>query len=243
MRELGARIVGELGAAGFAADTHGATAAQALFDRSFEAWRRIIRTSIEDPEREKALVFISLLSDARPVYVAGNPRDPLEELGQLRHRRALLRLMLRLALAHRPPAGLRRLRGGPPRDLVVERSGEHRGKFDIKHGGLLPIVGIARYASLAAGVRLTSTRERLDFAATAGVLEGRDARVLEEAFDLFWRLRLERQVEQLRAGLEPDDYVDAEGLNPVTRGYVREAFHATSAVQRSLAGELALPPP
>jgi CBS domain-containing protein len=50
-------------------------------------------------------------------------------------------------------------------------------------------------------------------------------------------------VEQLRAGLEPDDYIDAEDLNPVTRSYVREAFHATSLVQRSLDGELAPPPP
>jgi len=127
--------------------------------------------------------------------------------------------------------------------MVVERSGEHRGKFDIKHGGLLPIVGIARYASLEAGVHLTSTRERLDLAATAGVLDGRDVRMLAEAYDLFWRLRLEHQVEQIRAGDEPDDYIYADALNPVIRGYVREAFHATSAVQRSLEGDLALPPP
>ena len=176
------------------------------------------------------------------MYTTGGARDPLEELGQAWHRRPLLRLMLSLALTHTPPTGFRRFRG-QPRDMVVERSGEHRGKFDIKHGGLLPIVGIARYASLAGGVRLTSTRARLDFAATAGVLDGRDARILGEAYDLFWRLRLEHQVEQLRAGAEPDNYIDAEALNPVTRGYVREAFHATSAVQRSLQGELDMPPP
>jgi signal-transduction protein with cAMP-binding, CBS, and nucleotidyltransferase domain len=113
----------------------------------------------------------------------------------------------------------------------------------VKHGVLLPIVCIARYANLAAGVRLTSTRERLDFASTAAVLDGGDARVLEQAFELFWRLRLHHPVEQLRAGLEPDDYIDAEDINPVTRSYVREAFHSTSLVQRSLEGELALPPP
>ena len=65
---------------------------------------------------------------------------------------------------------------------------------------------------------------------------------LAEAHDLFWRIRLDHQVEQLRAGDEPDDYIDPEALNPVTRGYVREAFHAVSAVQRSLKGDLNLPP-
>jgi CBS domain-containing protein len=232
LRTLGARVVGELASSGFAADPHGATAAEPLFDRSFEAWRSVIRASIEHPDRGKALIFLSLLADARPVYWIGDPRDPLEELRQIWHRRTLLRLLLRLALMHSPPSGLRRL----------ERSGEHKGQLDIKVGGVLPVVAIARYASLAAGVRVSSTRARLAAAATAGTLDGRDSRVLAEAYDLFWRLRLEHQVDQLREGVEPDDYIDAEALNQVTRGYLREAFHAVRAVQRSLKGELSLPP-
>ena len=43
-------------------------------------------------------------------------------------------------------------------------------------------------------------------------------------------------------GVQPDDYIDLEGLNPVVRGYVREAFHAVAAVQHSLKGDLNLPP-
>ena len=85
-------------------------------------------------------------------------------------------------------------------------------------------------------MRTTSTRERLSSAATAGTLDGRDARTLAEAHDLFWRLRLEHQVEQMRQGAEPDDYIDIGKLNPLTRRYLREAFHAVSAVQRSLRG-------
>ena len=241
MRALGARVVDELAASGFAADSHGATAAGPLFDRSFDAWRELIRTSIEHPDRDKALIFLSLLFDARSVHAIGDARDPLDELRQAWHRPTLLRLMLRLALAHRPPTGFRRFRISP-RDFVVDHSGERRRQFDIKEAGLLPIVGIARYASVAAGVRTTSTRERLSSAATAGTLDGRHARTLAEAHDLFWRLRLEHQVEQMRQGAEPDDYIDIGKLNPLTRRYLREAFHAVSAVQRSLKGRLALPP-
>ena len=237
MRTLGTRVVGELAANGFAADPHGATAAQSLFDRSLSAWRTVIRRAIEHPDEGKALIFISLLADARPVFSIGNAGDPLEELRRVSPRRTVLRLLLRLALAHRPPTGLRRLRT-PSRD----GSGEHKRQLDIKSEGVLPIAGIARFASLAAGVLVTSTRARLDAAATARTLHGRDARMLAEAHDLFWRLRLDHQVEQLRAGDEPDDYIDPEALNPVTRGYVREAFHAVSAVQRSLKGDLNLPP-
>ncbi len=226
MRELGRRVVGELAAIGFAADPHGATAAGPLFDDSFDSYRSLIRSTIENAEHypDKALIYISLLCDARRVFEIGDARDPLEEVRHAWHRRSVLRLMLRLALAHSPPRGLR------------------KGAFDIKESGLHPIVDIARYASLAAGVRLTSTQERLDYAATAGTLDGAKVRMLVEAFDLFWRLRLEHQVVQMREGGEPDNQIDPDALNPVTRGYVREAFHAVRAVQRSLRNELALPP-
>ena len=241
MRTLGGRVVSGLAASGFVADTHGATAAHSLFDRSFDAWRSEIRDTIANPDRDKALIFVSLLSDARPVYEIGGARDPLEELSQVWHRRSLLRLLLRLALAETPPTGLRRFLK-PPGGVPTERSGEHRGQLDIKCSGLQPIVGIARYASLAAGVRTTSTRARLRAASIAGTLDGHDARALGEAYDLFWRLRLEHQVEQMRQGAEPDDYIDAEAVDPFARRYMRDAFHAVRAVQRSLRGELALPP-
>jgi CBS domain-containing protein len=241
MRTLGERVVTELATSGLVADTHGATAGDSLFDRSFDAWRKTIRTAIAHPDRGKALIFISLLADARPVYEIGDARDPLEELGQIWNRRPLLRLLLRLALAEKPPTGLRRFLK-PAGDVPTERSGEHRGQLDIKRSGLQPIVGIARYAGLAAGFRTTSTRARLRSASIAGTLDAADARALGDAFDLFWRLRLEHQVEQLREGLKPDDYIDAETLDPLARRYMRDAFHAVAAVQRKLRGELELQP-
>jgi CBS domain-containing protein len=234
-RTLASRTMDGLERAGFPVDTHGVTAAKPVLDRSFESWRAAIRGVLEDPEQEQGLIFISLLADARRTYRHGAPRDPLEELGEVRHRRPLLRLLLRQALVHRPPTGLRRLRGSG------DDGGDRRGHLDVKRSGLLPIVGIARYASLAAGVRITSTRERLRLAATAGTLDSGDSRALADAFELFWRLRLEHQVEQLRQGEEPDDLLDTSRLTPVTRGYVREAFHGIAGAQRGLRGGLALP--
>ena len=93
----------------------------------------------------------------------------------------------------------------------------------------------------ASGARALSTPDRLRVASTAGTLDGKAAQTLAEAFDLFWRLRLEHQVEQLRHGVEPDDYLDPETLNPLTRRYLRDAFHAVRTVQRSLANLHRLP--
>jgi len=124
-------------------------------------------------------------------------------------------------------------------NIVVDGSGERRGTFDIKHGGLLPIVDLARYSALRADVRVTSTLERLRAAADDGVIGATDARILEEAYELFAALRLEHQVGQLERGQEPDDHLDPKQLDPLTRRYLRDAFREVAAVQRSLAGTLA----
>ncbi|MDX6377074.1 MAG: hypothetical protein QOE98_1377, partial [Gaiellaceae bacterium] len=145
----------------------------------------------------------------------------------------LLRGLARLALAHRPPTGFLR-------DIVVEHSGEHAGRLDLKHGGLLPIVDLARYAGLAAGVTSASTLDRLRAAAAAGTLPAEDARTLESAFDLLAELRLAHQVEQVRSGVAPDDHIDPATLDRLTRSYLRDAFRAIATVQKRIAGDLEL---
>jgi CBS domain-containing protein len=135
--------------------------------------------------------------------------------------------MLRLALAVKPPTGFRG-------NIVVEDSGEHRGTFDVKRGGLLPVVDIARLAALKAGATVTTTIERLQAAPELGAIEPAHARTLEEAYDLFSTLRLENQIQQLERGDEPSDYVDPKELSELTRRYLRDAFREVAAVQKSL---------
>lgn len=224
---LGTRIVDALAQAGFSADSHGVNAARPQLQRSADSWRRAIRHAIENPDEEKALILVSLLADGRCVCASGEPADILAEVQGAGASKTLLQLMLRLAMVHKPPTGF-------IRDFVVESSGEHVGKLDIKHGGVLTITSIARYAALASGERSTSTTERLRLAAEAGTLTGASARTLQEAFDLFTALRFEHQVAQLRAGAEPDDYLDPRALNSLTRRYLRDAFNEVRSVQRQL---------
>ena len=146
---------------------------------------------------------------------------------------SLLRLLARFALSFRPPTGFLR-------DFVVEHSGERRGQLDIKHGGLIPIVDLARWAGLAAGIASAPTLERLRAAEAAGTMESAEARTLMEAFGFIFSLRLDHQVEQLRRGQAPDDFIDPKTLNPLARSYLREAFRAVASVQANLTAELSL---
>jgi CBS domain-containing protein len=222
---------------GLQPDPHGASAENPLFARSVASWRAILRRLSEDPTQEKALIFVSLITDSRPVWDSGGPGAPVagtlwEARGPL-DQSALRRLLARFALSFRPPTGFLR-------DFVVEHSGEHRGQLDLKHGGLIPIVDLARWAGMGAGVTSGSTRERLRAAEAAGTLQGADANTLLEAFGLIFSLRLDHQVEQVRRGEAPDDFIDPRQLNPLARSYLREAFRAVASVQSGLAAELSL---
>ena len=70
------------------------------------------------------------------------------------------------------------------------------------------------------------------------------ARKVREADDEVDNLRrtiekeIEHQIAQLEEGSEPDDRLDPQQLDPLTRRYLRDAFREVAAVQRSLAGGL-----
>jgi CBS domain-containing protein len=220
-----------LRACGISPDVHGASAANPIFARSRASWRRAARSLSEDPTQDKALILVSVLADSRPVWSSGG--DTAGGLWEGQPTPELLRLLARFALSFRPPTGFLR-------DFVVEHSGERRGQLDLKHGGMIPIVDLARWAGMAAGMASASTRERLRAAEAAGTMDSAEAQTLTEAFGFIFSLRLDHQVEQLRRGSVPDDFIDPKTLNPLARSYLREAFRAVASVQANLSAELSL---
>ncbi len=235
LHAIGSTVVSRLEACGLHADEHGATASDPRFVRSLDSWQRAVRSWIDDPTQEKALVLVSVLVDSRPVWGVHTGTPVADSFRLAPSNPALLRLLARFALSHRPPTGF--FRG-----LVVEPTGEHRGQLDLKQRGVLPIVDLARWAGIAAGVTSASTGERLRAAAVGGTLPEAHARTLDDALTLITGLRVEHQVDQLRAGREPDDFVNPAQLTRLTRSYLREAFRAVASVQKRVAAELKVGP-
>jgi CBS domain-containing protein len=233
LHAIGQTVVERLRACGLHADEHGATASDHRFVRSLESWQRAVRSWIADPTQEKAVVLVSVLVDGRPVWGIHTGTAVADSFRLAPSNPALLRLLARFALSYRPPTGF--FRG-----LVVESTGEHRGRLDLKQGGVTPIVDLARWAGIAAGVTSASTSERLRAAAAAGTLPEAQARTLEDALALITALRMQHQVDQLRCDEQPDDFVNPAELSGLTRSYLREAFRAVSSVQKRVAAELKL---
>ena len=230
---LGQAVCDGLAACGLQPDTHGASASDPAFVRSLGSWQRLIGSWTDDPTQDRALILTSVLVDSRPVFGIATG-TPVADTFRLAGRAStLLRLLARFALSYRPPTGF--LRG-----LVVEHGGEHRGRLDLKHGGAIPIVDLARWAGMAAGVTIASTPERLRAAQRAEVLPGGDLATLGDAFALISELRVGHQVAKLRAGDVPDDHLDPAELSPLMRTQLKEAFRAVAAVQKRLHAELSL---
>ncbi len=232
LADLATRVTEAMVSCGFAPDDHRVSAADPLFTRSLESWREEARLVIEDPTREKALVIVSVLVDSRPVW--GVETEPLiaEFFRSAPTRPVLLRLLARFALTHRPPSGF-------SRGQVVDATGVNRPRLDLKATAIVPIVDLARWAGLSAGVTSASTSARLAAAREAGVLSVDDARSLQDAFELASQLRLDHQVAQIEAAEPLTDEVDPASLSPLVRAYLKDAFRAVASVQGRIANDIA----
>ena len=234
LAQLAERVTGAVAAGGTPADAHGATAAHPLFRRSISSWEAAVASWLEDPTQPKAVILLSVVVDARGVWDAQLAEPRLNAVfTRTRRHPQMLRLLRSIALASRPPLGF-------VRGLVVEHDGRHRGQLDIKAGGLLPIIDLARAAAMEAGVAAGSTAARLDAAEAAGTMAARDVAILRDAFALFTDLRMEHQVAQLEAGAPLDDHIAPGDLSPLTRTYLKEAFRAVARIQRGVESLMSL---
>jgi CBS domain-containing protein len=235
MRTFAERVLGWLAEAGFRPDDKGAVATSPLFARSIEGWEEAARSWVEHPDRDRGLMLLSVVVESDPVWGTTAVAERLATaFARTPNRELLLRRLAAAALAERPPTGFRRHR--------VLLGGGERKVLDIKKASLLPIESLARWAGLAAGVSAASTRARLEAAEAAGRLAADDVETLLDAFELCCELRMEHQVEQLRARAEPDNLIEPANLAPIARTALKEAFRAVARVQRGVALDLGFAP-
>jgi CBS domain-containing protein len=230
MRALAGDVLAGLERCGLKRDPHDVVATDVRLARSMEAWRSALAGWIADPTANQGALYVSLLCDSRVVWGDGTVAPLIRQVLDAGREPRLVRVIGRFALHERPPTGFLG-------NLVVGHSGEHAGRLDLKHGGLNPVTALARYAALAAGTSALTTPGRLA-AAAGSTLSDDDARVLTEAFDLLSDLRIAHQIAQLRDGDTPDDLLDPDHLNPLSRRYLREAFRAVARVQRGVEHDL-----
>jgi CBS domain-containing protein len=181
----------------------------------FTAWLRI-------PE-PGALLDAAIFFDFRAVAGALSLERLDELIAAAAGEKRFLAHMLHGALEFRPPLG------------IFNRLRTEHGKIDLKKTAIMPIVGIARTAALAAGSSRRSTLDRLDVATTSRALLSPDvARSLAEVFPFFLRLRLEAQLAARKDERPMDHRIALAELSHFERRQLREAFILIGQTQAEL---------
>lgn len=189
--------------------------------RSLDDWMRLFKHWASSPEPQ-ALLEASIFFDFRLVY-GELSLEPLEHLLFRTGKQSFfLAHMSQTALQFRPPLNLfRRIR-------------DESGQVDLKKGGIAPVVAIARFYALEAGMRSRSTFERLDAAAEAGKLSREGAENLSDTYRSLLKLRLQEQLAEIKAGDTPDNKIRLQSLSARETRRLKEDFMVIRGIQESI---------
>ncbi len=221
-------VTNGLARCGFVADTNGVLASTKLWRMSLSAWETTITSCFISPDRSH-LIRATVALDFRQVAGGLEVAEPLTAILREGHSYPdFIRRLARTATDFKPPLGFRGA-------FATDRSkGSRPGTIDIKRGGMLPIVNLARFHALANEVTISATLDRLIAVEELGKLPGEEAIALREAFACVWRVRLEHHAAQIAAGGGADNHVDPSALPPLEREELREAFRAIVRAQKRL---------
>lgn len=217
---LAARVVHGLIAASFPPCAGGFMATN--WRRALSSWARLFRGWIETPE-PRALVEALNFFDFRRVH-GSLDLDALEHLLKRAGREPLFMAQLaRASLRLTPPLGAFR---------SIKTADEG---VDLKKGGLMPIVSLARLYALEAGSGARGTLDRLDAAVAAGTLSSEGAQTLAEGFRFLLGLRLREQLRARREGEPVTNSVRLDHLSPTERQHLKDVFVAIREMQSATA--------
>ena len=220
-------VVSGLEACGYARCNGGVMAVNEAWRHDVSGWRDAFGDWIARPS-ETHLMDSTIAFDLRTVTGRLQVRELLAPvIATARDNGIFLGRLARDATRHRPPLGFF---GG----FAVERSGEHKGSFDIKAGVMLPVADIARLHALARGSGDIATDLRLEGAAEAGQVSGDLAATLRAGYELATGLRLRRHLERHDAGAPADNWLDPDDLEALARAQLRETFKAIRTAQQSI---------
>lgn len=118
--------------------------------------------------------------------------------------------------------------------FVVERTGTHKDRLDLKARGVFPVTQAMRVYALSLGVQETNTLDRLEAAGERGTFTASEVGELSEAYEVISRIRLAHQLACLDAGIAPDNFIDPRALGKADRLLLKEAFKTIAWLQRHL---------
>lgn len=195
---------------------------------TLDGWRRQFSQWLSAPESEAILhsqIFFDMRAVSGDASLHTTLRDSVVTMAQQSSR--FLAHMAAMAVRREPPVGF--FRG-----FVVEKSGEHRDKLDLKAGGLHAVIEAVRTMALAQGVTEAGTAARIRALQEAGQLGQEQAADLLDGFHFIALLRIRHHAELAARGERPDNFINPDHLTATQRRHLREAFGVIRRTQTAL---------
>ncbi len=213
---------------GFAADANNVLAHEELWRMSQSSWEKTLASCFSSLDKSK-LIRATVAFDFRQIAGALDVTPGFVSILRTAGEHPdFVRRLARTATDFKPPLGFRG---------ALNTKGDDKtppGTIDIKRGGMLPIVNLARFHALASQVTISATLDRLVAVEELGRVPRDEATALREAFEVSWRIRLAHHARQLGSGSTADNYIDPETLGPLEREELREALRVVVAAQKRL---------
>ena len=178
---------------------------------------------------EESILRVSLLVDLRHVVGDASLCAKLKEylFKRVNANPVLIKYLAREAVRFSPPIGFFN-------NLVLEKSGEHKGELDMKKGAIFPLTLGIKTLALEHGIMETSTEERTLALERRGLLAENLSASLREAYDLFQTLRVRRQAEQIGEGARADNFIRPDRLSSQETDRLKDAFKVVVEFQSLL---------
>ncbi len=224
-REFGEAITDNLISVGFPPCPGNVMVSNPEWRMGISAWKEKLSRWILRPEPENTL-RLGIFFDFRNAFGNAELVERLRDfIFSLTEREELfIAYMLLDAVRFKPPIGFMK-------HFILEKKGEHKGELDIKKGGIFPITQGVRALALKGKVKETSTLDRIDRLSEQGLIPSDLSTNLREAYSYLQTLRLKNQVEKLREGKRPDNYVNPENLSKLERDLLKDSFKIVSEFQ------------
>ncbi|MGC1402029.1 MAG: DUF294 nucleotidyltransferase-like domain-containing protein [Thermodesulfobacteriota bacterium] len=200
-------------------------ASNPLWCQPLKVWKRYFSTWVDQPVPDSLLRFL-IFFDFRPLHGKQVLAEDLKNfiISLLVDQKVFLGHMANMMLQITPPIGFFNT-------FVVEKSGEHKDKFDLKVKGITPLLNVVRLFSMEKGIRETFTLDRIQALRSKDDLVERYADELEHAYDFLMLLRIHHQFEQIKAGQTPDNFINPNQLSSLEKKTLKESFHLMSKMQ------------
>jgi CBS domain-containing protein len=120
------------------------------------------------------------------------------------------------------------------KNFIVEKSGEHKARLNVKLHGLVPLITCVKIMALQHGIAETNTLERIKVLGHLGVITADQQEMLVQAFETLLTLKIRNNLADIEQGKSFGNHVKPSELSTRQKQMLKEAFWAVSELKQTM---------